>query len=58
MKEFENESEKIDFEIYRMKREIKVYVDRCEIFGLEASRLDELLDKLNELMKLRDEINK
>ena len=58
MKEFSNELEKIDFEIYRLKREIKVYVERCEMFGIKPSRLDELLDKLKELMRLREEIKK
>lgn len=49
--------EEIEFQIFRIKYELKQYIDRCRYLGLDPSaKVDELLEQLSELMKKRDKL--
>lgn len=54
-----DELEEMNFQIFRIKYVIKQYTERCEILGVEpGTKLDELLEKLSELIKKRDRLQK
>lgn len=59
MKKQKDELEEINFQIFRIKYAIKQYRERCEAIGIDPdSRTDELLERLTELIKKRDRLQK
>lgn len=56
MKE-KDELEEINFQIFRIKYEIKQYTERCEMMGVEpGAKLDEYLELLSGLIKKRERL--
>ena len=52
-----DELEEIKFQIFRIEYAIKQYRRQCEAFGIDPEpRTDELLEKLADLIKKRDEL--
>lgn len=58
MKEFKNELDRAEFQVFRMKVAIKSYLEDCKALDLEPERLDEMLDLLSAYMKKGDELKK
>lgn len=58
IKEWKSELEKVEFDIFRIENEIKMYVKRCELLGFEweEERIDKYLDILSELRKKREKL--